>query len=256
MIKPVSGIYMWENIKTGKVYIGSSSNIRLRYNVHVSRLKQGNHWNSYLQNSWNIHSLNSFKFTIIENCIEANLLIREQYWMNFYKSFNRNFGYNVNSIAGRTTGYRHTKESKEKIRLANKQREYKPASEKERKRLGSLQLGVKQSDATKLKKSLSMMGKLIGYKHSKQTKRNMSIAHLGHKRHTQASKQKISLANIGRNHTKETRKKMSLSCKGRLLSKKTKRKISLTKLGVKRTKEACRNVSLGMLKMYKERRNN
>lgn len=94
----VSGIYKITNLKTNKVYIGSSKDIRHRIISHISALRKNNHGNSYLQNSFNKEGIDNFKFEILESNI-LNLEEREDFYITFYKSYKRNIGYNLSRYA-------------------------------------------------------------------------------------------------------------------------------------------------------------
>jgi group I intron endonuclease len=72
------GIYCIKNIKTGKIYIGSSKAIESRFYNHRWRLSKGCHHSIKLQRSWNKHGPELFVFEIIETCIESDLLCKEQ----------------------------------------------------------------------------------------------------------------------------------------------------------------------------------
>ncbi len=101
-MKDISGIYRIVNIKNNKIYIGSSKNINKRKYEHFNLLSKNSHDNDYLQKSYNKYGKNSFKFEVIEYINNINeLLIREQYWINKYVSYNRNIGYNICEIAGK-----------------------------------------------------------------------------------------------------------------------------------------------------------
>lgn len=89
------GIYKIQNNVNGKIYIGSSKNMKIRKGQHFSELKNGYHVNPYLQHSWDKYGKESFSFIIIENCKEEDLLTREQFYINKYydnqqKCFNLN----------------------------------------------------------------------------------------------------------------------------------------------------------------------
>lgn len=99
MEKRIKGIYCIRNLKSNKVYIGQSKDILRRKKEHVYYLQKGNHHNKYLQNAWNKCNPEDFIFTIIETNIKIeNLTEREGYWINEYKSLNKNFGYNLQEI--------------------------------------------------------------------------------------------------------------------------------------------------------------
>lgn len=90
-----SGIYYIENLINNKKYIGQSNNIKDRWRRHISELNKNKHHNDYLQKSWNKYGENNFMFEIIEYCSIENLDDREQYWIDFYNTMDRDFGYNL-----------------------------------------------------------------------------------------------------------------------------------------------------------------
>lgn len=113
----ISGIYKIENIVNGNVYIGQSIDIYTRWKSHKRNLNKQIHTNTYLQNSWNKYGEVNFKFDIIEkvsNLEELNS--REQYWMDFYKSYTRNFGYNIEQKADKSNMSQETKNKISKSR--------------------------------------------------------------------------------------------------------------------------------------------
>lgn len=86
------GIYKIQNKISGKLYIGSSYNIRERLNNHKSMLRCNRHHSIYLQNAFNKYGIENFIFEIIEECELEQLMIREQYYIN---NFNFNNLYNI-----------------------------------------------------------------------------------------------------------------------------------------------------------------
>ena len=90
-----SGVYIISNLINGLVYIGSSYYAKRRMGRHKWELKKNIHKNIHLQNSWNKHGENNFEFKILELCLEEDLIKKEQYWMDHYKSCTREFGYNI-----------------------------------------------------------------------------------------------------------------------------------------------------------------
>ena len=95
-----AGIYGIFNLKDSKVYIGLSTNLNIRKNKHFNDLKGRRHVNKYLQNAFNKYGEDAFSFVVLEyldcNNIEG-LKEREIYWINYYSSNNRLFGYNMTS---------------------------------------------------------------------------------------------------------------------------------------------------------------
>lgn len=111
-----SGIYCIENLVNGKKYIGQSVNIYYRWSQHKSELNDNKHFNEYLQKSWNKYGPNNFNFYIVELCDINQLDEREIYYINLYKTLNRNKGYNL--MSGGTFGRKYSRESCEKISRA------------------------------------------------------------------------------------------------------------------------------------------
>ena len=89
------GIYKIENIRDGKIYVGSSVNLESREYKHFWMLKRGSHDNNHLQNSFNKFGIDSFKFNVIEECEESLLVNKENHYIDYFKSNNQSFGYNM-----------------------------------------------------------------------------------------------------------------------------------------------------------------
>lgn len=90
-----SGIYKIINLKTNKLYIGSSINIYRRYHEHKRGLNAGTHINKHLQYAFNKYGKESFKFRYIELGVKSDQLNnRERYYILKYNTLNGDFGYN------------------------------------------------------------------------------------------------------------------------------------------------------------------
>lgn len=91
------GIYCIENLINGKKYIGYSMNIADRWKHHKKKLRNNYHENSYLLHSWNKHGENNFKFWIIEEYINDEIILKlmEIYFISYYNSFYTENGYNL-----------------------------------------------------------------------------------------------------------------------------------------------------------------
>lgn len=107
-------IYKHTNLINGKVYIGLTSNIKDRWSRNGERYKGCDHFYSAIQQ----YGWNNFKHEIIEeglNATEAD--IREQYWIAYYDSTNRDKGYNL-TTGGQGSAKKLSDESKNKISQA------------------------------------------------------------------------------------------------------------------------------------------
>ena len=109
----VCGIYCIENINTHKKYIGQSQNIHKRWLDHKWALNNNVHDNSYLQKAWNKYGEENFSFIVIEECMAEDLNDREIYYIDFFKSFDRGYGYNLRGGGGQLANM--TKDLKEKF---------------------------------------------------------------------------------------------------------------------------------------------
>lgn len=95
-------IYTIINLKNGKQYIGSTTNFSRRKTKHLWLLNKNNHHSISLQNSWNKNNPKDYKFLILEELKNDDLIYeREQYWIDLYNTSNNKHGYNIakNAIA-------------------------------------------------------------------------------------------------------------------------------------------------------------
>ena len=150
------GIYKIKNIVTGKIYIGSSINIEYRIKQHFKCLKGNYHKNNHLQLSFNKHKEESFIWELILECNKNELLKKETELILSNKSYDRNIGYNILINAEHSRlGVKHTEETKSKISVTQKGKKIsKEHSEKVKKNLinGSY-FTQEQKEICKIKKS-------------------------------------------------------------------------------------------------------
>lgn len=100
-----TGVYKIENIVNGKIYIGSASSeggFYRRIKEHINTLVRKKHSNIYLQNSWNKHGDENFKFIILETCDSEKCIEREQYYIDLLKP-----EYNICPTAGSSLGRKY-----------------------------------------------------------------------------------------------------------------------------------------------------
>lgn len=109
-----SGIYCIKNKINNKVYIGSSQQIQYRLMGHLYYLKNQKHQNRHLQRAFNKYSENNFEFIILEKVNKNKLIEREQYWIDYYDSANRNKGYNITPKSNRSKFSEETKKQMSK----------------------------------------------------------------------------------------------------------------------------------------------
>lgn len=81
----ICGIYKITCSQNQKIYIGSSSNIKTRWHRHRSNFKN-NCGNPNMLNSYKKYGIDSFVFEILEKCEIDELIKKETYWAEKYKS--------------------------------------------------------------------------------------------------------------------------------------------------------------------------
>ncbi len=101
----VNGIYGIFNTITGKLYVGSAGGknekgMGARLDRHQNQLEKGihcNHGKCQLQRSWNKYGEAAFAFILLEDLTGqlTDILKRETYWMDHYKTRDNTFGYNI-----------------------------------------------------------------------------------------------------------------------------------------------------------------
>lgn len=67
-----------------------------------------------MQSSWNKYGESNFKFEIIEECNESELMEREEFWIRELNSASNQFGYNVRITCDTNKGLKRTAEQRQK----------------------------------------------------------------------------------------------------------------------------------------------
>ena len=222
----MKGIYQILNRVTGKCYIGSAIDIKQRWRGHKSELRRGASNNIKLQNTWNKHGEQAFGFNVIEivDGDKEELYKREQFYMDKFNSIKN--GYNVRPSAASNLGFRHTKESKEKM-------------SKGRMGKNNPMYGRIVSEETRLKHSIIHRRENL----SQETLEKMSKATSGKNN-----------ANYGKTPSEDTRKKLSEARKKRVCSDETRAKLSKSGIGRKHTEASKTKMSESMKKRWAQRK--
>lgn len=215
-----SGIYAITHCQSGRVYVGSSKNIKRRFSDHRYRLKANIHDNQYLQNAWNKYEEAQFAFEVIEHCVEDELLEKEQFWIDVLGAHKSKCGFNMNPLAGSNVGYRHSEASKQKMSEFHKNRALDPVVKNQ---LQTGFLGRKHSEESRKQMSETRKSRELTEKQIDGIKRS-ALKRIGMK-HGDQAKSKISKANKGRRMSEETRRKMSQTHTGLKRSEETKQKM-------------------------------
>lgn len=144
----ISGIYIIRNTINDKVYIGGSSRLYSRFIEHKSVLLRNKH-NRIFQNFVNKYGIECLSFELIEEviCEKDKLLQREQFWIDYFQSFNSRKGFNMCKKADSPLGMKHTEEFKK--------------AQSKRMMGHTINVGRKVSDETKEKISRASLGRKI-----------------------------------------------------------------------------------------------
>lgn len=95
-----SGVYRIRCTSTGKIYVGSSVDLRNRWASHRGQLRRGAHGNRRLQLAWNKYGEAEFDFSVLEFAQPTDLLRAEQAWLDRTGCADRRVGFNVFYVAG------------------------------------------------------------------------------------------------------------------------------------------------------------
>lgn len=166
----IVGIYSITN-PNGEVYVGSSICIKKRWNMHrfskcVSHPK--------LKKSFDTYGKENHVFTIIEECDKSLLIQYETYYQKKYNSVEKGLNCHYANSSGRK-GKKHTKESKEKNRIAHLG---KKLSEEHKRKISETTKGRKgkpMSEETKLKVSKAKKGVSINLTEEEKERRRKQI---------------------------------------------------------------------------------
>lgn len=101
-----SCIYLWTNLVNGKKYVGQTTCFHRRMKTY-----RYTYPNAYMEHAVEKHGIDNFDITILERDVPLDKLDeREQYWLDYYQSYDADKGYNICKIAGTTEGVTHTEE--------------------------------------------------------------------------------------------------------------------------------------------------
>lgn len=212
----VSGVYTITHVKSGKVYLGSSKNIRGRWRDHQSSLEKGSHRNRYLQRAWNKYGATAFAFAVKEECPAEQLqAIEQRYLDEAIALLGRVFVYNIalDTVAprrgvklttmarARLCGRKPSAETRAKISAAGRGRVYSAETRaKMRERVCSAE--------TRAKLSIANRGKKL----SVETRARISLVQIG-KKLSAEHRAKLSAVRRGKKKSDEHRAKLSLARK-------------------------------------------
>jgi len=99
---------------SGKVYVGSSVDMKDRISSHRVALKKNRHPNKILQRSWNKYGEKSFSFQCLIICAPSDRVMYEQICIDHYKSYDRKNGFNIRKKAETNAGLKWSSTRRDK----------------------------------------------------------------------------------------------------------------------------------------------
>lgn len=163
----ITCIYKISSKIKNRIYIGSAIDYYSRIRIHKHQLLKNIHHSKKLQNHVNKYGFEDLQFTILENNIDVNDLIKkEQYYINEFKPY-----FNICKIAGNSYGVKRSKEFCIKLGELHKNNKYwvnKKHSEESKKKMSETH-----------KKMVGELSPNFGRKFSKEHLAKLSSARKG-----------------------------------------------------------------------------
>lgn len=212
------GVYKISNKKSGRFYIGYSTNIERRFCVHRSKLKNGCHDNIFLQRAYDLDGHDAFKFEIIHLCeTEEEAKEIELEYLTDLSIRDMLYNLNFNNSGGDLLTNHPNKEAiREKILKSHAETMDKMSEEERRQKYGKFgerngMYGKTHTDEIKQKLSEIKKGNTYfkGKTFSEETKKKMSEYRKGKNIGEQNSF-------FGKHHSEETKQKIREKNKGNI----------------------------------------
>ncbi len=272
-------IYKVTNLENRKIYIGQTTKtLEQRKNEHIYISKRENDPNfMYISKALAKYGEIKFTWIILGYCNnKKDLNSAEQVCIDFFKSYNHRYGYNLTlggegqipnditreKLRKSQLGKKHSEEARKNQSMARRALfdSEKGMLVKERisqrvkehiLRTGYSSKGRKQSEETKEKLRRAATGR----KMSEKNKEKLRLRMLGNTcgrgiKQSQESIEKRRLASTGKKRSEEFRKNLSARQKNKTVSKETREKISKKLIGKTWSEERNHKVSISLLKYY------
>lgn len=177
--KGKTGIYLWRNKDSGKIYIGSSIDLRRRFLKYYSINALIKNTNMIINVALIKYGYSSFELVILEYCTAENVISREQYYIDQLKP-----EYNILKKAGSWEGHHHSLETIAKISGESNHFFSKTHNEEARKKMSEVKLNRTLTDEVKEKISRGKSGKFFTEEHkmalslSKNNSKKLSVLNI------------------------------------------------------------------------------
>lgn len=117
-----SGVYLISNSIDNRVYVGSARNLRNRYIDHIGSFRRCTNKATRLQAFVLTHSVEVLTFSVLCLCEPEQLLVMEQQYLDFYQSYDKEYGFNTYPFAGSSRGHFASPETKAKLSAGLRER--------------------------------------------------------------------------------------------------------------------------------------
>jgi len=232
-----TGVYVIICVPTGKRYVGSAArSFKDRWDQHLHDLRAGRHHSDYLQKAWDKYGESNFEFKVAEYCLPEHAVAQEQVYLDYYRSYERDKGFNICVIAGSRKGSKISEEGRRRIAEAVRRR---VVSDETKRRISEAKMG--HSFTPEQRKRLSE-GQKRRPPQSEETRRKKSESSRGRKRSPEAVA-KTAAANRGKKRTDEYCERVRQRQTGRVVSPETRAKMSAARKGYKMSDESRAKVS-------------
>lgn len=215
MEPPIRGVYVIACKVNGWRYVGSSANIRQRWNGHRSSLRRGNHECLVFQADWDKYGASAFRFRVVATVRDPKLrLAVEQAAID--DAVAEGVAYNLCPTAGSSLGLKHTAEARERMsRAANAawlegRRGVYPGQREHMAAVGLANKGKPASPEVRARLLAAITGRPV----SEETRQKMSEAQKG-RPFTPEHRAAIGEAMRGRTLSEEHRRKLGDAGRGR-----------------------------------------
>jgi group I intron endonuclease len=167
-----SFVYTLFNTQNGKFYVGKANDCHGRWLRHLGSARRGSL--QAIHCAIRKYGKSVFEWTVIQEFTqESDAFAAEMYWIDFFRSNEKEFGYNL--TRGGAGGYSVGADIREKISRAKKGKKHTPESIAKMSKTHSERKHRKQSEETRRKIGEANRGR----KHSEECRKRMSEGHKG-----------------------------------------------------------------------------
>ena len=157
----MTGIYQIQsNIKPERIYIGSSVNIRVRWNKHLTDLRLNKNSSPKMQYHYNKYGQSDLVFSILLICDKIDLLKREQEYIDKFNPY-----FNIYKIAGSPLGSKRTDEMKKNISKIMTGKHHTEDTKQKMRDNHRGMTGKRQSAESNRKNSIKNKGRVFSLEH-------------------------------------------------------------------------------------------